>query len=259
MVREARRAGLAFDDEKLRTLNCCHDEAVTEADMRGDTLSSAMMIPTIEVDPGSPLPTSPASATGEAPPIGLHFPSVNKNGKSEISSVAPEDGGHHHSSKFHTHLRSAEVNGRIHDVLQLKNGIPALSVLSWNIMEYLPFRRMDLQKDGTWKSITWPLPKGETRDIPEHAVIHGSVIRRMEADPNYRPGNLIIGGGGRGIRRAPKEYGIGKWQVLREEGDPIGEVYVRAEPPARMKSENGAKPKDRESNRQQPMFIGDEK
>jgi hypothetical protein len=96
---------------------------------------------------------------------------------------------------------------------------------------------MDLQEDGQWKSITWPLPKGETRDIPSDAIIHSSVIRRMENDPTYRPGNLIVGGGGRGVRKAPADMGIGKWLVQREEGDPVGECYVRAEKPQRMMSE----------------------
>ena len=49
----------------------------------------------------------------------------------------------------------------------------------------------------------------------------------MEADTRYRPGNLIVGGGGRGVRRAPPELGIGKWEVLRGEGDPIDEVFIR--------------------------------
>ena len=77
-------------------------------------------------------------------------------------------------------------------------------------MEYMPFRRMDLQADDSWKSIRWPLPKGEVRDIPDGAWIHGSVIRRMHADSMYRPGNLIVGGGGRGVRIAPPHYGTGK-------------------------------------------------
>lgn len=94
-------------------------------------------------------------------------------------------------------------------------------------MEYLPFRRMDLQPNGTWKSITWPLPKGEVRDIPDDVVIHNSVVRRMEFDASYRPGNLIVGGGGRGIRRAPVSEGMGRWKVIREKGDLIGECFVR--------------------------------
>jgi hypothetical protein len=98
-------------------------------------------------------------------------------------------------------------------------------------MEYLPFRRMDLQQDGTWKAIRWPLPKGETRDIPANATIHCSVIKRMRADPTYRPGNLIVGGGGRGVRRAPEELGMGKWVVACEHGHQVGECFVRKEPP----------------------------
>jgi uncharacterized protein (DUF2235 family) len=92
---------------------------------------------------------------------------------------------------------------------------------------YLPFRRMDLQDDGTWRPIRWPLPCGEVRDIPRNARIHGSVIRRMQLDETYRPGNLIVGGGGRGVRMAPREKGIGEWVCVEREGCPVGEVWVR--------------------------------
>lgn len=71
---------------------------------------------------------------------------------------------------------------------------------------------------------------GEPRDIPHNAKIHNSAIRRMEADETYRPGNLIIGGGGRGVKKAPKELGIGQWEVLKGKGDPVGEVLVRKRP-----------------------------
>lgn len=57
--------------------------------------------------------------------------------------------------------------------------------------------------------------------------IHASVIKRLKADENYRPGNLIVGGGGRGVRRAPKRYGIGSWKVVHEEGDVVGEAFVK--------------------------------
>lgn len=67
----------------------------------------------------------------------------------------------------------------------------------------------------------------EPRDIPYDAKIHHSAIRRMEADENYRPGNLIIGGGGRGVAVAPKELGIGQWEVLKDHGDPISETWIR--------------------------------
>ena len=63
--------------------------------------------------------------------------------------------------------------------------------------------------------------------MPRNAKVHHSAIKRMQADPSYRPGNLIIGGGGRGIVIAPPEAGIGEWTVVGEEGDHVGEVYVR--------------------------------
>ena len=45
-----------------------------------------------------------------------------------------------------------------------------------------------------------------------------------------RPGNLIIGGGGRGIRRAPKALGMGEWEIMKGHDDPVGKVYIRKSP-----------------------------
>jgi len=178
MVREAQKAGLRFDWDKMMRLKCCDDFVL---DAQGD-------------DDGS---TSQHLGDSAQP----------KN----LSQV----------------LRSAATLGRMHDVLEFNNGVPGNSVMSWKMMEYLPFRRMDLQPDGSWKSIRWPLPKGEVRDLPHDAWIHNSALRRMEANEDYRPGNLIIGGGGRGVRRAPRHLGVGEWVVLKEEGDATGEVLVR--------------------------------
>lgn len=77
----------------------------------------------------------------------------------------------------------------------------------------------------------------EPRDIPYDAKIHNSAIRRMEANENYRPGNLIIGGGGRGVKIAPKELGIGKWEVIKGKNDPVQEVHVRMERPQEAKKD----------------------
>jgi len=218
MVREAQRAGLQFDQVKLRALNCWAEEIQEQRRM------TATPIPQIEIGPASPDP-------GREPSTGFMGQGNRNDSSTSANEPAP--------SRFHTALHASAIRGKIHDVLQFKNGVGTISVISWNIMEYLPFRRMDLQEDGSWKSITWPLPKGEVRDVPDDAVVHNSVIKRMEADPNYRPGNLIVGGGGRGVRKAPPEFGMGKWKVVREKDDPIGEVVVRAVPSGKKKSENG--------------------
>jgi hypothetical protein len=229
MVREAQKAGLEFDEEKLEALHCCHEDHITPEVKR------QMAIPSVAIHPASP--------TATTPDIG---PQINGrvNGAPPVSVVDADNFSKHHTSHpdtpFHKYLYYAATQGRIHDVLQFNNGASSASVVSWNVMEYLPFRRMDLQEDGTWKAITWPLPKGETRDIPANATIHCSVIMRMLADPKYRPGNLIVGGGGRGVRHAPEEDGIGKWLVVCEEGHHVGECFVRKEPPKRTKTMDNA-------------------
>lgn len=132
-----------------------------------------------------------------------------------------------HRKLFHEALHQGATTGFLHDNLKIGGGLPMYSVISWKMMEWLPFRRMDLKKDGSWNAITWPLPRGETRDIPDDAEIHVSAIRRMQHDEDYRPGNLIVGGGGRGLKVAPKKYGIGEWDITDHAGDPIKEVYGR--------------------------------
>ncbi|EAU35203.1 conserved hypothetical protein [Aspergillus terreus NIH2624] len=194
MVQEAEKAGLQFDKTKVKQFECCE-----------------------EFD-------------GEYSPIGHRNPWNRSNGfcqDPEHQAGHDEKPRSQASINFHKALRLSSEQGLLHDCLSFGNGLPAMSVLSWRIMEYLPFRRMDLQADGSWKPIRWPLPCGEVRDIPNDAQIHVSAIRRMRADPNYRPGNLIVGGGGRGVRRAPEELGMGQWEVKAYHGDAVREVYVR--------------------------------
>lgn len=205
MVQEAQKAGLNFDHRKMKQFECCEEY----------------------VENYSPIHVydqEPDWCQDES-----HGPSVNGNGISTIKLRGNED-ERNTSRALHRFLNALEYSsekGVLHDCLEYGAGLPWSSVLSWRIMEYLPFRRMDLQPDGSWKPIRWPLPCGEVRDIPEDAEIHVSAIRRLKADPKYRPGNLIIGGGGRGKRKAPAEYGIGQWVVHSDEGDPIRETYIR--------------------------------
>lgn len=128
---------------------------------------------------------------------------------------------------FHYTLKETMDHGVVHDCLTYGGGVSVFSTLAWRLMEYLPFRRMDLQSDGSWKPIRWPLPCGETRDIPDDAQIHICAIHRLQMDPRYRPGNLIIGGGGRGVKRAGEKHGVGQWEVCKHEGDLVRQTYIR--------------------------------
>jgi hypothetical protein len=242
MVREAQRAGLHFDTAKVRALHCTPEEHEKYLQPKCNPLSHIPKIVT----------TSPSRANSEgkfepqdaekAKVMNGNPPTPVTNGvsahKADLKEEKMEGIARDDLPEFHQKLCSAATAGMIHDVLQFNNGAGKFSVMAWNFMEYLPFRRMDLQEDGSWKSITWPLPKGEVRDIPDNVVVHNSVLRRMHVHEDFRPGNLICGGGGRGVRNAPPELKMGEWKVLREEGDWVGEVYVRDGKPVGTKQES---------------------
>ncbi|KOS20361.1 Uncharacterized protein ESCO_005313 [Escovopsis weberi] len=201
MVREAMRAGLPFDVDKVREMDCL--DVYTDHRKRPESRPARPSIfVSRESEEGSEhaLPLSPDPATNDEEP--------------------EERAG------FLALMHDAHC-ARIHDSLAYGGGLGFMAVTAWKMMEWLPFRRMDLQADGSWKPISWPLPRGEVRDIPDNVRVHGSVIRRMREDPTYRPGNLIVGGGGRGIRVAPEAYEIGFWKCVADEGDPVGEIWVR--------------------------------
>ncbi|KLJ06108.1 hypothetical protein EMPG_10445 [Blastomyces silverae] len=205
MVHEAQRAGLQFDERKLKKFECA-------IEFSGDY---------------SPIykSWSPDQETQPSPPDIV----INGMDDSGVQDAPQDDTAKTPSSRsFYDALNYSGTEGHIHDSLDFKSGLSAMSVLAWNMMEYLPFKRMDLRQDGSWAPIRWPLPCGEVRDIPVDAKIHNTAIQRLKANENYRPGNLIIGGGGRGVRIAPKDVGVGEWVISGHEGDLVRETYVRA-------------------------------
>jgi len=56
--------------------------------------------------------------------------------------------------EFLQRLENCFTDSVAHDCLQFGGGLPRSTVSFWKMMEYLPFRRMDLQ-DGKWKAIRW--------------------------------------------------------------------------------------------------------
>ena len=220
MIREAQKAGLNFDSDKLIDLEVAEE---LEETLYVNSAHDDPYVSNIRIDiSGSTPPESLLDTDGtvSTPTGGL---------RTETADSPQDESGQNRPSahkRFHTMIHKAS-SALIHDSLEFSSGLGFGPVLSWKMMEYMPFRRMDLLPNGHWKPIRWPLPCGETRDIPINARIHGSVIRRMQDDINYRPGNLIIGGGGRGVRRAPAELGTGIWDCVQERGDPVGEIWVK--------------------------------
>jgi uncharacterized protein (DUF2235 family) len=213
MVHEAQRAGLEFDERKLKQFECC------------------------EEFPGDISPIREAFAFQHHKE--LEEVTIEVHGNSQSETKGEKTQVSRGCTSFQTALHHSSTQGHLHDCLEFDGQLPRISVLLWRVMEYLPFRRMDLQPDGSWKPIRWPLPCGEVRDIPADAHIHNSAIRRMKTDTNYRPGNLIVGGGGRGVRKAPEHLGIGEWEVIQDKGDPVREVYMRRTSTKLSEAKNG--------------------
>ena len=56
-------------------------------------------------------------------------------------------------TEFQQTLHKAATKGVLHDCLEFNNGLEKMSVISWKMMEYLPFRRMDLRPGkGTFRT-----------------------------------------------------------------------------------------------------------
>lgn len=80
------------------------------------------------------------------------LPTIELDGGRIRSSSSDEFSEKH--GQFKKKLHHA-TSGKIHDCLMFDQGLPRMSVLNWKIMEWIPFRRMDLRDDGSWKPIRW--------------------------------------------------------------------------------------------------------
>ncbi|EKG14989.1 hypothetical protein MPH_07889 [Macrophomina phaseolina MS6] len=131
MVREAQRAGLQFDEHKLRALNCCPEEEDEEFDLParveganndGNTTSGAIAPPEIQISAATP----PLDSRSRS-----YLGTSGQNGEQQVT--ATQQPSKH--TRFHALLHSSATAGKIHDVLCFDNGAGRFSVISWNIME----------------------------------------------------------------------------------------------------------------------------
>ncbi|KAI8959977.1 hypothetical protein F5Y11DRAFT_285338 [Daldinia sp. FL1419] len=83
------------------------------------------------------------------------------------------------------------LKGFIHDSLSYGHGSGFTIVLFWKFMEWLPLiTRWELfHRHNEWRNIRFPLNAGSTRDIPADAVLHESLIWRLQNDVSYKPLN----------------------------------------------------------------------
>lgn len=140
MVREAERAGLDFDREMMVKLKCGENFQRDWEDQDHSVSAGDPGIPTFQV-------------TNSTNPNFLSGPHSEKQNPGWARGLEPEASK---ESEFHKTLRLAGTGGHMHDCLKFKNGLSAMSVVSWKMMEYLPFRRMDLKPDGSWAAISFP-------------------------------------------------------------------------------------------------------
>ncbi len=134
MVHEARRAGLRFDEEKMIEMRCLDPEAYTnDGPALGDN-SNGHNDDDDAIAPDADVPTFKISGV-DSPSISGTGAAVN-NHAGAIARTKP--------TEFQENLRKAATKGVLHDCLEFGQGLPVLSVASWKMMEYLPFKRMDL-------------------------------------------------------------------------------------------------------------------
>lgn len=115
IVHEAEKSGLAFDPEKMESLDCLDDSRAAANDL-----------PTIEVS---------TSASDEK----IEPPKIELGNRAHFKNI----------------LLDTATNAVLHDCLRFKEGLSWGGVVRWRLMEYLPFRRLDLGPDGKWKPIRW--------------------------------------------------------------------------------------------------------
>jgi hypothetical protein len=127
MVREARKAGLRFDEEKMIDMKCWDAEKPwidnDFASAQEEPLAPDADVPRLQVS-GVPESPSASKAVGEN---GFPLPSHDTK-----------------PTKFQQMLLDMASKSVKHDCLEFGGGLKATQVLSWGFMEYLPFRRMDL-------------------------------------------------------------------------------------------------------------------
>ncbi|KAI0596779.1 hypothetical protein F4775DRAFT_603202 [Biscogniauxia sp. FL1348] len=83
------------------------------------------------------------------------------------------------------------LQGFMHDSLRVGHGTGFVTVMFWKLLEWIPIiTRWELNhRRNEWENIRFPLNAGSTRDIPKDAVLHESLLWRLNNNPSYNPQN----------------------------------------------------------------------
>ncbi|KAK1761590.1 hypothetical protein QBC47DRAFT_356656 [Echria macrotheca] len=85
--------------------------------------------------------------------------------------------------------KTQALGGVIHDSLRFGHGTGFFTVLLWKFLEWFPLiTRWELE-GNEWVNVRFPLNGGATRDIPDDAVLHDSLVWRLRNDARYHPVN----------------------------------------------------------------------
>lgn len=199
MINEAIHAGLTFDQEKLKPLS-----------IRPPSASSSSC--------------SSSSASTSSKPRAQQR--QQKQSQSQSQSQPQPQPQLQSSTLPHqlTPLKKAE-HSQIHDSLDYDSG-KGLTTLFWRLLEYLPFVRPIVQPNGTIRHSRWHR-RGQRRPLPQQALVHGSVVRRLRWDPDYRPYNLGLGLKPNMQDKKEEDREIGRWRRVAEDEGGVREYWVR--------------------------------
>ena len=119
-------------------------------------------------------------------------------------------------------LSKAEL-AQTHDSLDYDSG-KGFTTFFWRLLEYLPFRRRLVQPDGTIIVSRWHRC-GQRRPLPPRALIHGSAVRKLRQDADYRPYNLGMGVRPQAQKFQAQDRNIGAWEQRGADG--VRQYWVR--------------------------------
>ena len=200
-----------LEEEEYPTSHIPLTWMVNEAMRAGLTFNKEKIGPVSIRSNPSESASSSSSSLPSASCAAIHPPSVTTNTTTNTNATpAP--------------LQKAQ-RSQIHDSLDYDSG-KGLTTFFWRMLEYLPLKRPIVQPDGTIVHSRWHT-RGLRRPLPHRALVHGSVVRRLRWDPDYRPYNLGLGYKPNMQDRKEEDRDIGQWKCVHEDEDEIREYWVK--------------------------------